>query len=67
MCDAHDFLYVDSRTVRTADGERTYDFVVIGNPCHDESKLSEEVRAPSRVSKDSSRSTRPGSAQIFAV
>lgn len=45
-CDAEDFLHVDSKTIETADGPRTYNFVVIGNPCHDEAKLLEPFVDP---------------------
>jgi len=39
LCDAQDFIKVDTRTVRTASGERSYNFAVIGNPCANEAEL----------------------------
>mmetsp|Transcript_76335 Transcript_76335/g.221628 ORF Transcript_76335/g.221628 Transcript_76335/m.221628 type:complete len:331 (+) Transcript_76335:86-1078(+) len=42
VCDTQDFIKVDTRTVRTASGERKYNFAVIGNPCDRE----EELRRP---------------------
>lgn len=33
VCDTQDFIKVDTKTVATADGERTYRFAVLGNPC----------------------------------
>jgi len=33
VCDTQDFIRVDTRNVTTADGERSYRFAVIGNPC----------------------------------
>jgi hypothetical protein len=31
VCDTQDFIKVDTKTVQTADGERQYRFLVIGN------------------------------------
>jgi len=39
VCDTQDFIKVDTRTVRTASGERKYNFAVIGNPCKNEAEL----------------------------
>lgn len=40
VCDTQDFIRVDTRNVTTADGERTYRFAVIGNPCNHPEELS---------------------------
>merc|ERR1719436_712924 len=40
VCDTQDFIRVDTRNVTTADGERTYHFTVIGNPCDHEEELT---------------------------
>lgn len=40
VCDTQDFIRVDTRNVSTADGERTYHFVVIGNPCDSPEELT---------------------------
>jgi len=40
VCDTQDFIRVDTRRVATADGERTYNFAVIGNPCDHAEELS---------------------------
>merc|ERR1712137_731686 len=33
VCDTADFLKVDTKTIKTTDGEKQAHFVVIGNPC----------------------------------
>lgn len=33
ICDTADFIKVDTKTIRTADGTKQYQFAVIGNPC----------------------------------
>mmetsp|Transcript_37305 Transcript_37305/g.93683 ORF Transcript_37305/g.93683 Transcript_37305/m.93683 type:complete len:348 (+) Transcript_37305:119-1162(+) len=40
VCDTQDFIRVDTRRVVTSDGERTYNFAVIGNPCDHEEELT---------------------------
>lgn len=40
VCDTQDFIFVDTKTVETADGPRVFDFAVIGNPCNNSAKLS---------------------------
>mmetsp|Transcript_86648 Transcript_86648/g.279842 ORF Transcript_86648/g.279842 Transcript_86648/m.279842 type:complete len:378 (-) Transcript_86648:65-1198(-) len=40
VCDTQDFIRVDTRRVATSDGEKTYNFAVIGNPCDHEEELS---------------------------
>jgi hypothetical protein len=42
VCDTQDFMKVDTKTVKTADGERTYHFTVLGNPC----EHPEELKKP---------------------
>lgn len=39
-CDTKDLIRMDTRNVSTVDGERSYRFQVIGNPCDDEDLLS---------------------------
>jgi hypothetical protein len=46
ICDGHDFLRVDTRTVATLDGPRTYNMLVMGDPCKDEEKLKEPYIDP---------------------
>jgi hypothetical protein len=41
VCDAHDLLKVDTKTIKTAEGERTYHFAVLGNPCEHPEELNE--------------------------
>ncbi|KAJ1458590.1 hypothetical protein M885DRAFT_460878 [Pelagophyceae sp. CCMP2097] len=33
VCDTHDFIRVDTKTIQTAEGQKVYRFAVIGNPC----------------------------------
>merc|ERR1712050_380499 len=33
ICDTMDYIGVDTKSVRTVDGEKAYQFAVIGNPC----------------------------------
>jgi len=33
VCDTQDFIKVDTKTIVTSEGERKYNFVVLGNPC----------------------------------
>jgi len=35
VCDAHDWLKVDPTEIETSEGKRTFNFLVIGNPCQD--------------------------------
>jgi len=42
-CDSQDFLKVDTKTVMTADGERQYQFVVIGNPCKNQKAIPQQA------------------------
>jgi len=42
VCDTQDFIRVDTRNVTTADGEHSYRFAVIGNPCD----RAEELHRP---------------------
>lgn len=46
VCDTQDFIRVSNRTVRTRDGERTFSFAVIGNPCEHEAALHEPFTQP---------------------
>ena len=39
VCDTVDLVRTDTRTVYTQDGKQTYDFLVIGDPCSDVSKI----------------------------
>ena len=39
VCDTWDFIKVDTLTVNTADGPKTYRFAVIGDPCANEEQL----------------------------
>jgi len=39
LCDLHDYVRVDSKTIKTADGDKTYTFFVIGDPCVAQKKL----------------------------
>eukprot|EP00931_Biecheleriopsis_adriatica_P051160 TRINITY_DN29648_c0_g2_i1.p1 TRINITY_DN29648_c0_g2~~TRINITY_DN29648_c0_g2_i1.p1 ORF type:complete len:407 (+),score=56.61 TRINITY_DN29648_c0_g2_i1:84-1304(+) len=40
VCDTQDFIRVDTKTIRTADGSDQYTVAVIGNPCDHESALT---------------------------
>jgi len=39
LCDLHDYVRVDSKTIKTTEGEKKYSFFVIGDPCVAEKKL----------------------------
>ena len=43
VCDTQDFLRIDSKTIKTKDGEKEHWFVTIGNPCHYAEKLKEKL------------------------
>ena len=43
VCDTKTFLKVDTKTVTTAGGPKTYHFLVYGNPCHDPAKIPEQA------------------------
>ena len=46
VCDTQDFLRVDSKTIKTKDGEKKHWFVTIGNPCVHAEKLKEQFFQP---------------------
>ena len=46
VCDTQDFIKVDTKTVQTADGERQYRFLVIGNPCDHPEELTRPFVQP---------------------
>jgi len=46
ICDLQDNVRIDTKTIKTADGQRSYDVMVIGNPCNDPSKLQQSFVDP---------------------
>ena len=46
VCDTQDWIRVDTRSVATLDGNKSYHFAVIGNPCKYESQLHEPFVQP---------------------
>jgi len=40
VCDTQDFIRVDTKTILTADGNRTYHWAVLGNPCDHPEELT---------------------------
>ena len=46
VCDAQDFIRVDTKTVPTAEGPKKYHFAVLGNPCDHPEKLREPFVQP---------------------
>lgn len=46
VCDSLDFFHVDTKTIDTADGPRTYRFLVLGSPCENEDALHEPFVEP---------------------
>merc|ERR1719188_2916369 len=45
-CDLMELIWVDTKSVTTLDGPRTYDFLVMGDPCSHPEKLEEPVTDP---------------------
>jgi len=46
ICDMHDLVRVDTKTMETADGKKNYDFLVIGDPCKNETALDAPFKDP---------------------
>lgn len=46
VCDTQDFIKIDTKNVTTADGERTYRFAVLGNPCNYPEALQKPFTEP---------------------
>ena len=42
VCDTQDFIRVDTKTIRTAEGPQKFRVAVIGNPCDDPSALTKQ-------------------------
>lgn len=58
-CDLLDAVQVDAKVVSTADGEKTYDVLVIGNPCSNTQKLFEPFTDPFSGQKTSLAESAP--------
>lgn len=46
ICDLFELVRVDQKTIKTANGDRSYDFFVIGDPCKNEAKLDKMFTDP---------------------
>lgn len=46
VCDTQDFIRIDTKTIKTLDGERQYHWAVLGNPCDHEEMLNEPFVQP---------------------
>jgi hypothetical protein len=46
VCDTQDFMKVDTKTIKTKDGERSYYFTVLGNPCQRPEELTKKFEDP---------------------
>jgi len=46
VCDTEDFIRVDTKTVRTRDGQKQYNVAVIGNPCDRPEELTRPFVQP---------------------
>merc|ERR1719453_107855 len=46
VCDTQDFIRVDTKTILTADGNRTYHWAVLGNPCDHPEELTRPFVQP---------------------
>jgi len=46
VCDMHDLVRVDTKTIETADGKKSYDFLVIGDPCKNATRLDAKFKDP---------------------
>jgi len=46
ICDMHDLVRVDTKTMETADGKKKYDFLVIGDPCKNATALDAPFKDP---------------------
>ena len=46
VCDTQDFIRVDTKTIKTADGPREYNVAVIGNPCSKPEELTRPFTQP---------------------
>jgi len=46
VCDTQDFIRIDTKTVKTADGERQYHFAVLGNACDKPEELEKPFVQP---------------------
>jgi len=46
VCDANDYVRVDTKTITTADGAQSYNVLVMGNPCEHPEKLTETFTDP---------------------
>eukprot|EP00501_MAST-03F_sp_TOSAG23-6_P000281 GSMAST32.ASY1.ANO1.287.1 assembled CDS len=59
-CDTYDHIKVDTKSITTADGNETFHFLVIGNPCttpeHRQKVLSKMTSAPDVTCDDTNKS-----------
>lgn len=46
ICDMHDLVRVDTKMIETAEGKKVYDFLVIGEPCKNETQLDAKFKDP---------------------
>jgi len=46
VCDMHDLVRVDTKMMETADGLKRYDFLVVGDPCKNETALDAPFKDP---------------------
>lgn len=46
VCDTQDFIKVDTKTIQTQSGPRTYRFAVLGNPCDHAEELQKPFQQP---------------------
>mmetsp|Transcript_23986 Transcript_23986/g.46063 ORF Transcript_23986/g.46063 Transcript_23986/m.46063 type:complete len:352 (-) Transcript_23986:140-1195(-) len=46
ICDMHDLVRVDTKKIETADGKKVYDFLVIGDPCKNATRLDAKFKDP---------------------
>merc|ERR1719231_561598 len=46
VCDTEEFIKLDTKTIETADGPKTYEFQVLGDPCLKEGALAERFTDP---------------------